>query len=318
MQENNIHYNNIIQDASLTYELYPSILQRPLENKCWTLNLPDISNVDGIILHTQDNLNVTANNIFTELLKIEDFYSNKNIKNIVIIYWNHNLNKVYQGPLKLIEFPTHSFEFVQNFSKRYKEWKDVELKTLKYNVMCLNGYPRKHRKLVYEYLDKIQCTSFLSISTSNSSPFLHEFQYSNYDFDNTQNFINIKDVYKNTVINVVTETMYYEEYGIITEKTLQAFGAMQLPIIIGYKDIISDIKKHGFDVFDDILDNSYDNLPNDIRWKKALELNKDILLNGVSYENLYNRLKKNQEHLLNDYLDLLLNNFHKQVNEMTL
>ena len=152
MQENNIHYNNIIQDAFPTYKFYPSILRRPLKNKCWTLNLPDIFNTNGIVLHTQDNLNVTNHGIFTELLKIEEFYNNKNINNIVVVHWNHGLGNLYEGPLKLIEFPTHSFDFIQHFKERINEWNNVENKTFENNFMCLNGYPRTHRILVYNYL----------------------------------------------------------------------------------------------------------------------------------------------------------------------
>ena len=264
MQKNIIQFNNIIQNAFPDYKFYASILQRPLVDKCWNLNLPDISNVKGIVLHTQDNLNVTNHGIFTELLKIEEFYDNKNIDNIVIIHWNHGLSELYEGSLKLIEFPTHSFDFVQLFKQRFVEWKDVQHKTFENNFMCLNGYSRSHRKLIYSYLKDIKIKSFLSIS-DNQKHIESHLRYSKYNFDNVQNFINLLPVYKSTAVNIVTETMYYENCGIITEKTLQAFGAMQLPIIIGHKGIVSDVRRYGFDTFDDIIDNSYDTLPNDIR-----------------------------------------------------
>jgi len=313
---NKEHYNTIIQDAFPMYEFYPSILERPLENKCWNLNLPNVSNRSGIVLHTQDNLNVTQNGIFTELLKIEEFYADKNIKNVIVLHWNHGLSKLYNGVLKLVEFPTHSFDFIQNFSQQYNKWSAVNDKTFENNFMCLNGNPRHHRILVYNYL-KSNNNAFVSISSSDDiDPKLH---YKNYNFDNTQNFINLLPVYKSTAVNVITETMYYENCGIITEKTFQAFGAMQLPIVIGYKGIINDLRSFGFDMFDDILDNSYDTMSNDIRWKMALDLNKPVLSNNFNYTKLLPRLLNNQQYLLNGkYLELLLNKFNKHVNDILL
>lgn len=313
--KNFIQYNSIIQDAFPEYNFYPSILQRPLKNKCWNLNLPNISDVEGIVLHTQDNLNVTDNGIFTELIEIENFYSDKNIKNIIVVHWNHGLDKLYEGPLKLIELPTHSFDFIQNYKRRFNEWKDVENKTFENNFMCLNGYPRKHRTFVFDYLNNLNIKSLVSISNKVSN-IPKALRYSNYTFDNTQNFINLMPLYKSTAVNVVTETLYFESCGIITEKTLQAFGAMQLPIIIGHKGAVTNIKEYGFDMFDDILDNSYDSMDNDIRWKCALQLNEHVLLNNFDYKNIKKRLKKNQEHLLNVYPKILIDNFKQKASEI--
>lgn len=316
---NIVQYNTVIQDSFPLYNFYPSILERPLVNNCWNMKLPDVQNQDGIVLHTQDNLNITNDGIFPELIEIERFYSDKNINNIIVIHWNHSINEVYEGPLKLIEFPTHSFEFVQKFKNATDEWLDTmqSPELFKNKFMCLNGYPRKHRILVYDYLTELDIPSFVSISY-NQDTMQTNTTYKNYNFDNTQNFINLLEIYNSSPVNIVTETMYYEPCGIITEKTLQAFGAMQLPIVIGYKGIVSDIKRHGFDMFDDIIDHSYDALSNNSRWKEAIDLNKHILNNEFDYASIYDRLKRNQMHLLSHYAKTLMDYFHKQVNEMSL
>jgi len=114
----------------------------------------------------------------------------------------------------------------------------------------------------------------------------------------------------------VNETLYDEGSGIISEKTLDAFVALQLPIIIGYQGIISDIRNYGFDVFDDIIDHSYDDMPNEIRWELAIEMNTHLFRGEFDYEGLLPRLKKNQEYIIDGYLDYIVDNFQSQVNDM--
>jgi len=308
-----IQFNSIISEAFPLYNFYPSILKPTQSNGRWDLSLPDIKDASGIVLHTQDNLNVAYNNIVPEIVAIEDYYVNANINDIVLIHWNHNLKDIYSGELKLIEFPTHSFDFVQSFSNRYNEWKNVEQKTNSIKFMCLNGRPRNHRILVYDYISSLGINSFVSIYDTNND---NDISYGNYDFDNVNNFIKLIDLYKKAPVNVVTETLYYESRGILTEKLLQAFGALQIPIIIGHRGAVEDARRYGFDMFDDIVDNSFDNMSNDIRWREAIDLNKHILRNEFNYEDLLPRLKKNQEYLLNGYLNFILDKFQTQVNEM--
>jgi hypothetical protein len=129
--------------------------------------------------------------------------------------------------------------------------------------------------------------------------------YNQYDWDNVSNFIALKDIYFSTPVNIITESLYNESSGIISEKSLMAFASLQLPIFIAHNGIIQDVKNYGFDTFDDILDNSYDTLPNDIRWQEALDRNKHILNGDYDYGNLLHRLQNNQHHLLDNYLNLL-------------
>jgi hypothetical protein len=312
-----VQYNTVIENAFPEYNFYPSILQIPIKDGAWNMSLPRVKNSKGIVLHTQDNLNIRHDGSIPELCNIEKFYKNANIDNIVVIHWNHNLNEIYNGPLKLIEFPTHSFEFVQNFSNRRDEWEHVKNKTKDYNFMCLNGNPRKHRKLLYDYLISLDINSLTTLSTDNkSNKHTDVLKYANYNFDNTQNFINLAEIYKSTAVNIVSETMYYEPCGIITEKTLQAFGALQLPLIIGHCGAVSDARNCGFDMFDDIIDNSYDDLPNEIRWKSAIDLNMHVLHNKFKYEELMPRLLKNQNYICSGYAEYLLNSVNTQVNAL--
>lgn len=70
------------------------------------------------------------------------------------------------------------------------------------------------------------------------------------------------DVFSGGYIDSVTENIHYSstpfEYNTITEKSLKPFLLYQLPIFISYKNNLSCLRDMGFDLFDDILDNSYD------------------------------------------------------------
>lgn len=113
-------------------------------------------------------------------------------------------------------------------------------------------------------------------------------------------------IYDNTLINLVTETMYYPEYNeidesFITEKTWKVFTAGQIPVIIGPKFIVKRLRDYGFDMFDDIVDHSYDNLDDSERLFKAIEsMQRVMATNNISSLNLktLKRRMYNRKHFL--------------------
>jgi len=286
------------------YQYASSVLYRPLVNKRWVVKLP-IATHDTIIVFTQDFINID-NSKCPELEYIDEHY--KDVLNVIVIHWNHALNEVYNGRLKLIEFPVHSFEFVQQLICDEKKWNINKKKS--YQYMCLNGIPKYYRRNTYNYLNTLEHNSVLTLNGITNTELL---SYNSYDWNNIKNFVALKDIYFSTPVNIITESLYNEPSGIISEKSLMAFASLQLPIFISHKGIIQDVKKYGFDTFDDILDNSYDSLPNDIRWKEAIDRNKHILNGNYDYEMLLPRLQSNQDHLLNNYLDLLEENLINQL-----
>ena len=307
--DNNVIEFDVLIDEILldlipnAYQYVSSVLYRPLENNKWVVKLPQATH-NVVIVFTQDFINID-NNTFPELEYIDEFY--KEVDTVIVIHWNHNLNEIYDGRLKLIEFPTHSFEFVQKLTNQQNMW--IKPNTHSNRYMCLNGIPKPHRKQVYSYLRSME-NGILTLNGITNTELL---SYNSYDWDNVKNFIALKDIYFSTPVNIITESLYNEPSGIISEKSLMAFASLQLPIFISHKGIMQDVKKYGFDTFDDILDNSYDTLPNDIRWKEAIDRNKHILDGNYDYDLLLPRLQNNQDHLLNNYLDLLEENLINQL-----
>jgi hypothetical protein len=116
---------------------------------------------------------------------------------------------------------------------------------------------------------------------------------------NERNFILLSWLYFRTRVNVVTETIYTGDVGIISEKSLYAFLAGQIPIVIGHRGIVKQCQDLGFDMFDDIVDTSYDDLPDHERWLAALQLNRSLLIDPPHPKIIRDRLDVQRAWVLN-------------------
>lgn len=70
------------------------------------------------------------------------------------------------------------------------------------------------------------------------------------------------DIFKDAYIDLVTENIHYSpiifEYNTLTEKSLKPFLFYQIPLFVTYPYNLKCLRDIGFDLFDDIIDNSYD------------------------------------------------------------
>jgi hypothetical protein len=95
-----------------------------------------------------------------------------------------------------------------------------------------------------------------------------------------------------------------------------ALLAGQVPIVIGYPGIVADCKELGYDMFDDVVDTSYDRLPNNIRARMALELNKDLIQGRVNLESYRDRLRAQSEFILNKYPRIMETRFQRDCDQL--
>jgi hypothetical protein len=66
--------------------------------------------------------------------------------------------------------------------------------------------------------------------------------------------------YEDSYVNIVTESAYFPNEIHITEKSLKPFYFYQFPLFLSTYNHVKYLKERfGFDVFDDIIDHSYDN-----------------------------------------------------------
>jgi len=97
--------------------------------------------------------------------------------------------------------------------------------------------------------------------------------------DNHKQHINNDNIFRSCLFNVINESsdqstdLLYRSI-FITEKTFKAFALRQIPIWMAVPGLVAEVKKLGFDLFDDICKNHYyDNTQNeDVRCEQVVEL----------------------------------------------
>lgn len=108
--------------------------------------------------------------------------------------------------------------------------------------------------------------------------------------------------FENSYVNIVTESAYIDSESVvhITEKSFRPFYHYQLPIFVASHHHIRHLKEiYGFDMFEDIIDHSYDDVVNhrDRLFKIVDEIKR---LDGKKeeikefYKNNYERFEKNK------------------------
>jgi hypothetical protein len=266
----------------------------------WSLNLPvtEFTPKTLVILHFTDFITFRDGR-WIELEAIERFYG-EHCGQVLVTYWTADLDKFYSGPLNLIKFSNHNYDICNEFAAKFSEWRHILTQSRTHAWQCLNGRICGNRSQVaYMLKNWGDNNSWLSLGTEIPLP---EHDYSNYfGCENYPNFLNLSYVYSSAAVNVVTETEYFAVTGIVTEKTLMAFAAEQIPIVIGHPGIVEHCRRMGFDMFDDLVDTSYDNISNDLgleRAEQALIRNRDLIQGRIDLTPYRARLERNREHML--------------------
>jgi hypothetical protein len=279
----------------------------------WRVKLPEIDFSENTIavMHFQDRVTVVDQRVI-ELDIVARHYGN-NASKIVVAHMHPGLNEIYTGPIHLIEFSNHNYELMNNMSSQFNQWHSIAKQPKVLNWQCLNGRTAAHR---WRAADVLQHWPNGVLSYANEIP-LRQWDFSTYaGSTNEENFQRLASVYGQCAFNIVTETVYDEYPGLYSEKTLFAFLAHQIPIIISTPRLVEKLREQGFDMFDDIVDHSYDTLPNDVRVEQALELNKNVILGNCNTNHLHARLVANKERALSMLPNWYRTNFETRAREI--
>jgi hypothetical protein len=261
----------------------------------WPVKLPDIEPDKFLVLHLPDFITWKGRRIL-ELEQIERRYG-PDANRVIVNYWNHGLSKHYSGPLNLIEFSSHSYGTANSMREIYPQWCHI-LQADRKKWQCLNGRYCQHRRRA---VDVLQHWSNGILSYGTEIPLPH-WRYDQYQgCNNQENFLQLAWVYGSAQVNVVTETLYDDAPGIVTEKTQMAWAAEQVPVVIGHQGIVQDCRELGFDMFDDLVDNSYDTLHNNVRVEEALRRNQRLIMGEIDLAPYRERLRRNREFLLQEF-----------------
>jgi hypothetical protein len=277
----------------------------------WSLRLPDFD-TDVLLLHFQDLVNIQHGRVL-ELEQIEQRYGSR-ADRVVVTYWNHGLDRIYTGPIRLVEFSNHNYDLANQLYQRWPEWQHIINQPKTQAWQCLNGRMCDHRNRVVQTL---QGWSDGVLSYHNRIR-LPQHDYTQYTYNNVDNFINLAYVYSTSAVNIVTETEYATAPGIISEKTLLAMAAEQIPILVGHQGIVQHCRELGFDMFSDLVDVSYDNMPNEVRAEQAVWLNQDLILGKIDLAPYQERLRAQREFLLDDFATIMELRFQRDISNLNL
>jgi hypothetical protein len=112
-------------------------------------------------------------------------------------------------------------------------------------------------------------------------------------FDNFTNFDkNLRYLYQNSFVEIVAESVYDTPESLITEKSLHSVYGCNFPIILGSKGIVQHLRHVGFDMFDDIVNHSYDDISDPAsRLQTAIQSNIELFTNKEETINKWNLSK---------------------------
>jgi len=192
-----------------------------------------------------------------------------------------------------------------------------ELKSRIFNFSI--NKPRIHRKFLLEEIERLGLTSYrhslawkynpvnsIKITDFKIGPEIEEeMSIRNGNFKNAETYDKLlKGIYQDTCISIITEPCFYEREALITEKTFMAIMGGTIPIWFGGWKNAQSLATLGFDVFEDIVDHSYETLEDPYeRCTQSLERN----LHLFDLEKMQKIIKDNKHRLQNN-VDLLMSN----------
>ena len=140
---------------------------------------------------------------------------------------------------------------------------------------------------------------YLSIDTKKSK-YEEEFEREQIDW------VTIKpETYSNSFINITTESNFETDDIHITEKSFKPFYFYQIPIFFSTHNHLKVLnERYGFDMFDDLIDHSYDSEPNHqlrMLWafNEIIKINNDPQKVINFYKNNQQRFIDNKKRVIN-------------------
>ena len=251
-----------------------------------------------MISFASNSINLLSNRLVYDFIDgkigVESFNLSNNKVNIVDLSQNcltdHDklsLDKILQisAPLLILSpDPKINFAQIKYYPYFYyhgvKAWHKRNLDQQRSVMLsCLNANPHVHRWYIYRNLIRSNYNNCIlsfhknknyDLDYSGCGKELNDLYYAEInDFaERAGNDLSIShDAYVKAYINIVTETSV-EDNLFVSEKTWKPIASGQFFIIAGPKGIVSYLRKLGVDVYDDIIDHSYDDI---IDWRERLD-----------------------------------------------
>ena len=219
-------------------------------------------------------------------------------------------------------------EYTTYFSKRFDKAEIVSSTKFNYGMFCARATNErlysfwKHKN--WQYSDRGKASMHLDVDTvtewdSDFTSFICEYNerwqslitmlpYSDADEywlpgDNSKEQLWDNNLwekhYKDTAVEIVMETNQTPDTFFITEKTFRPIAYGKLFLVIGSPQFEQNLKRMGFDIFDDIIDKKYDSESSYYRVEAVFKSLGELLRNPVDMQALLPRLQANKRVLEN-------------------
>lgn len=141
--------------------------------------------------------------------------------------------------------------------------------------------------------------------TVNADEKLYSAGYYNYGGNKNTWDHGLCEVVSSSAVSLITESVWTQHASVFTEKTAYALMGLTFPIWVGGVNMASHWEKYGFDIFTDVIDHSYQNMPTLLeRCFYAFYLNQKVLTDlslAAELRNTHmNRLLDNRNKLFKD------------------
>lgn len=253
-------------------------------------------------------------NLSVNPIPVEEFLSKINQSSIGIKYY------ILTGL-----FNRYQNETIAKFFPFWAVWSSLQppmstISNRKYKLSCLNGTPWSHRKLSYLALSKKLYFGEM-IFTFGHRPYHDVPSIDSLTPGELLEFNQLKDevcfldsdatigiditinhpAYLDSYVNFVTETTVRNDAPMLSEKSFKPILAKQLMVLFASPGSVDFLRKIGIDMFDDVIDHSYDYIVDTrTRLDQALIQVDRLMLRNLDqlYLELLPRLVKNSQYLL--------------------
>ena len=242
---------------------------------------------------------------FVIVTSVENLQSYIQYENVSIVEWGGDLTNYRDQHKKLLSVKNKNFDSPYTFLSLNRNFRDP--RTIALSLLYGLGFD-KHGLISCMFKDKV--TELPPWDLIDLYPTLEDGLQKlkqsmlkiNDDYEiwgeqvlNTaRNFDQkLRQHYENTFVDIISETSFNESAYLITEKTLNSVYGCSFPILLSSVGAVQFLRDMGLDMFDDIVNHSYDKIthPTD-RIYRAIIDNQELLTNNERTKELWKKCER--------------------------